>query len=255
MTRALPLRPRSDSRLARLRHLGRDDRGLAITEFGFVAPIFLLMLMGIFDQGFAMYIQAALQGAVQDGARQASLENTLFTDIEAKVNRQVRNVVPSGDPNTEITFALNSAVYQNYNAIVMGEHFTDKERAPFVLNNIYDGDESYTDSNNNGMWDTGEPFTDRSRGVKNGSYDSDECFIDQNNNNIHDNDIGAAGRGGGQDVVSITASLTYKRIFPFWKMIGQPQNQVLTATTFLRNQPFSVQAARVGVRKGPVGCT
>lgn len=211
---------RHEGRLARLRRLARNRDGLAITEFAFVAPIFMLMLMGIFDQGFAMYIQSALQGATQEGARQASLENTLFADIEAKVNRQVRNVVPSSDPSTEITFTLDPTYYQSYNQIGMPEDFEDKFR--------------------------GNPS------VKNGVYDPDECFVDRNGNSQWDQDVGLAGRGGAQDVVSIKASLTYKRIFPFWKMIGQPQDQVLTSTTFLRNQPFSAQATRVGVRICPL---
>jgi hypothetical protein len=208
-----------EGRLIRLRRLRRDERGIAVTEFAFVAPFFLLLLMGIFDQGFAMYIQSALHGAVQDGARQASLENTLFADIEAKVNQQVRNVVPTSDPSTEITFTLDPTYYQNYNEIGMPEDFEDKFR--------------------------GNPS------VKNGTYDADECFVDRNGNQQWDQDVGLAGRGGAQDVVSIKASLSYKRIFPFWKMIGQPQTQVLTATTFLRNQPFSAQATRVGVRICP----
>ncbi len=239
--------PGRKGRLARLRRLRCDERGIAVTEFAFVAPIFMLILMGVFDQGFAMYIQSALQGAVQEGARQASLENTQFSDITARVNQQVRNVVPSGDPNTEITFTLDPTVYQSYNELQMGEHFVDRERAPFTQNGTYDGDEGFTDSNGNDIWDPGEPFTDKNRGVKNGTRDADECFTDQNGNNSWDSNIGVSGRGSGQDVVSIKASLTYKRIFPFWKMIGQPQNQVLTASTFLRNQPFSAQSQRVGV--------
>jgi Flp pilus assembly pilin Flp len=242
-----------DGRLARLRRLRRDKDGIAVTEFAFVAPIFLLVLMGIFDQGFAMYIQSTLQGAVQDGARRASLENTQWTDIEAAVNRQIRNVVPSGDPNTEISFTLASAVNQNYNELEIGEYFVDKERAPFVRNYQYDGDEAFTDANSNGIWDPGEAYTDRNRGVKDGVRQTDECFWDQNNNSQHDDNIGTAGqRGMGQDVVSITATLRYKRIFPFWKMIGQSQDQVLTASTFLRNQPFSVQTLNVGVKRGPL---
>lgn len=253
MTHPQMNRLRPEGRLARLRRLRRNRDGLAVTEFGFVAPIFLLVLMGVFDQGFAMYIQSTLQGAVQDGARRASLENTQWSDIEASVNRQIRNVVPSGDPSTEISFTLASAVNQNYNELEIGEYFVDEERAPFVRNYQYDGDEAFTDSNGNGIWDPGEPYTDRSRGVKDGVRQADECFWDQNNNNTHDDNIGAAGqRGMGQDVVSITATLTYKRIFPFWKMIGQPQNQVLTASTFLRNQPFSVQTLNVGVKRGPL---
>lgn len=203
-----------EGRLAGFRRLRHRQDGLAATEFAFVAPVFLLMLMGIFDQGFAMYIQASLQGATQEGARQASLENRLYSEIEAKVNEQVRNVVPSSDPSTEITFTLDPTYYQNYNEIEMPEDFEDA----------------------NG----------------NGQYDHPECYVNRNGNSTWDRDVGLTGPGGAQDVVSIKASLTYKRIFPFWKMIGQPQQQVLTATTFLRNQPFSAQTPRVGVRVCPV---
>lgn len=203
-------------RLARLRGLHalrRNEDGIAITEFGFVAPIFCLMLMGIFDQGYALYIQSALQGAVQEGARQASLENTLWSDIQASVNAKVRTVVPSSDPNTVISFTLDPTYYQNYNEIGLPEDFTD--------------------SNGNGQ------------------YDLPECFVDRNGDRVWNQDVGIAGRGGAQDVVSIRASITFKRVFPFWKMLGQPDTQTLTATTFLRNQPFSAQAARVGVRICP----
>ena len=196
-----------------LRRLRRSEDGVAITEFGFVAPIFLLLLMGIFDQGYALYIQSALQGAVQEGARQASLENTLFSDIEATVNAKVRNVVPSSDPSTVISFTLDPSFYQNYNDINLPEDFTD--------------------TNGNGV------------------HDATECFIDRNGNVQWDADVGIAGRGGAQDVVSIKASIVFKRVFPFWSLIGQPSEQTLTATTFLRNQPFSAQAARVGVKVCP----
>jgi hypothetical protein len=216
---ANPRPARPVCRLARLRSLARDRDGIAVTEFGFVAPLFLLLLMGIFDQGYALYIQSALQGATQEGARRASLENTLWADIEAEVNAKVRQVVPSSDPSTEITFTLDPTYYQNYNEIGMPEDFEDRFR--------------------------GSPA------VKNGTYDPDECFVDRNGNRQWDQDVGLAGRGGAQDVVSIRASLTYKRIFPFWKMMGQSDTQVLSATTFLRNQPFSAQATRVGVRICP----
>ena len=38
-----------------LRRLARDDRGTAITEFALTAPLFLLILMGIFDFSWQMY--------------------------------------------------------------------------------------------------------------------------------------------------------------------------------------------------------
>ena len=196
-----------------VRQVLRDESGVAITEFGFVAPIFIMLLMGVFDQGYSLYIEAALQGAVQDGARQASLENDLWSDITDKVNRQVRNVIPSSDPNTIISFDLDRSFYYDYNDI----------RTP----------EDFTDTNGNGV------------------HDATECFVDRNGNSQWDQDVGQTGKGGAQDVVSIKASITYNRIFPLWGLIGQPQAQTLTATTYLRNQPFSARAQRVGVKICP----
>lgn len=201
------------SRLRRMARLARNEDGVAVTEFGFVAPVFLMLLMAVFDYGFALYADSVLHGAVQNGARRASLENTLWTDIEAQVNKEVRNVVPTSNPDTEITFTLDPTYYQNYNDVDLPEDFTDA----------------------NG----------------NGEYDNTECFVDRNSNNQWDEDVGLAGRGGAQDVVSIKASLTYKRIFPFWKMVGHSDAVTLTATSYLRNQPFSAQASRVGVQICP----
>ncbi len=90
-----------------------------------------------------------------------------------------------------------------------------------------------------------EDFTD---GNANSARDAGECFIDRNGNGVWDQDVGVSGRGGAQDVVIYTATMTYDRLFPVWGMLNQSQQQKLTGTTYLRNQPFSAQAARVGVK-------
>ena len=236
------------------RALANDRRGVAMTEFGFVAPVFVLMLMGVFDYGYALYIQTTLQGAVQEGARQASLENTLWSTIEDRVNAQVRQVIPTTDPNTEISFTLDQNYYQNYNDVGLPEDFEDKERGPSIMNGIYDVGEPYNDANANGRWDSGETFTDTNHGVKDGIYQTDEWFVDRNGTGTWEENVGLAGRGGAQDVVSIRAEVAYKRIFPFWKMMGQSDTTTLVATTYLRNQPFSAQQARVGVRTCKTVC-
>lgn len=272
-------------RAALLRRLRKSEDGIAITEFALVSPIFLVLLMGIFDMGYSSYIQSALQGAVQEGARKASLENTLWTDIERRVNAQVRQVIPQSDPTTIISFTLDQTAYQEYSDVAMPEIFEDKERGAH-FNGRYDPPETYTDSNSNGRHDTGEPYTDANSnarwddgepfndtngdrvrqltetytdtsrdGVFNRTYDTDEWFIDRNGNNTWNNDVGLAGqRGGAQDVVAIKATITYKRIFPLWGLIGEPQEMTLVGSTFLRNQPFSARTQRVGIRTCATTC-
>ncbi|MBT2133668.1 pilus assembly protein [Croceibacterium sp. LX-88] len=182
-------------------------------EFAIVAPIFLMLLMAIFDLGFLVYAKAVLQGAVEEGARTASLENTEWDKIKQRVNDQVESVIPVGDASTDITFTFNPNYYANYNDIELPEDFTD--------------------TNKNKKWDT------------------DECYVDRNNNQTYDTDVGLAGRGGAQDVLSISAQVTYVRIFPLWALLGEKQEHTIEASTYLRNQPFSAQAARVGVQICP----
>lgn len=193
--------------------IARDERGISVVEFALVGPMFISVLMATFDLGFGVYTKAVLQGSVEDAARQASLENTQWTAIRDKVKQQIIAVIPAADANTDITFTLDPQYYEDYDDITIPEDFTD--------------------TNGNGRWD------------------STECFVDRNNNRTYDTNVGLAGRGGAQDVVSIKASVTYKRVFPLWSLVGQANTQTIEAATYLRNQPFSAQAARTGVRICP----
>jgi len=50
------------------------DRGAAAVEMAFVAPLFLLIVLGIVDLGRALYTDLALKEAAQEGAIYASYE-------------------------------------------------------------------------------------------------------------------------------------------------------------------------------------
>lgn len=104
------------------------------------------------------------------------------------------------------TFDINRASYMN---------FTDVGRP-----------EDFTDSNDNDV------------------YDSNECFVDENGNEAWDDDVGKDGLGGANDVMMFTVDVTYDRIFPLWKLLGQSQEATISGSTILRNQPFGKQTAR-----------
>lgn len=96
---------------------------------------------------------------------------------------------------------------------------------------------------------TPEDFQDAN---SNGAYDAGECFTDMNNNGVWDSDRGKNNdQGGADDVVLYTVRVTYQKVFPLWRLLGQSQNTVLTAQTTLRNQPYGTQAARTGVQICP----
>ena len=57
-----------------LRRLRRHQRGTAILEFALIAPVFILLLMGLFDYTWQMYAKQVLQGAVSNAAQASNLE-------------------------------------------------------------------------------------------------------------------------------------------------------------------------------------
>jgi len=196
-----------------VRDLSRDSRGISAVEFALLAPVFLGILLVVFEFGFAFYARAVLQGAVDEAARTATLENTRWTEISDRVSAQVKSVIPASDAETDISFDLDPVYYANYVEINLPEDFED--------------------DNNNNEWDP------------------EECFVDRNNNASYDTDVGLAGRGSAQDVVAIDATLTYVRPFPLWKLFDLDSHQTIKISTFLRNQPFSAQAAQVTERICP----
>lgn len=90
-----------------------------------------------------------------------------------------------------------------------------------------------------------EDFTDANG---NDAYDPGECFTDENDNGQWDTDVGKAGQGGANDVVLYTASVDYRSVLPDFSTLGMAGLRTISASTTLRNQPFSVQTARVSHR-------
>lgn len=82
-----------------LRRLRRNERGVALVEFALTAPLFLLILMGIFDFCWQMYAQQVLQGAVAKAGRDSTLEFYANdqANLDADVEAQVQNVFANAD--------------------------------------------------------------------------------------------------------------------------------------------------------------
>lgn len=83
--------------------------------------------------------------------------------------------------------------------------------------------ENFTDTNGNGVRDAGE------------------CYQDENGNSNWDADVGLNGQGTSDDIVMYTASVTFPRLFPMYGLLGWSQNQTISASTTLRNQPYGTQ--------------
>lgn len=123
--------------------LARCEQGAAAIEFALVAPVFLLLLLGLADLGQMVYGKAILSGAVEQAARNGSLESVNTTAADNIVKAAIYPILPTA------TVATTRKSYYD---------FADVNRA-----------EKWTDSNNNGTCDNGENYIDEN---KSGSWEN-----------------------------------------------------------------------------------
>src|SRR3546814_13886760 len=96
-----------------LRRLRRSERGTAFVEFALTAPVFLLILLGIFDYCWQMYAQQVLQGVVAKAGRDATLEGFAADqeNLDEAVEAQVKKVFKSA------TVSFNRRAFDDYSEI------------------------------------------------------------------------------------------------------------------------------------------
>jgi Flp pilus assembly protein TadG len=54
----------------------RDDRGSAVVEFALIAPVLILLLLGIVEYGFVFNAQLQVTGAAREAARQMAVSSS-----------------------------------------------------------------------------------------------------------------------------------------------------------------------------------
>jgi hypothetical protein len=125
--------------------LKRED-GATLTEFGLVAPIFIMMIMGVFDMAHSQYTRGMMNGAMQAAGRDLTLESagSQQTAIDQRVIDRVKNVIPD---NAEIR--LEKLSHFEFRDIGEAEEFDDEDGDGICNNN-----EVFEDANDNGQWDS-----------------------------------------------------------------------------------------------------
>lgn len=192
--------------LLRIRTRLTDQSGISVTEFGLIAPVFMMLMMGVLDLGHSLYMQSVVQGALQKAARDASLESgtqdSVFQATKTAFTAQVQRLANNA------TVAINRTSFRDY----------VKAATP--------AREPYTDTNGNSTCDAGEPYEDNNGS---GSWDIDNGV--------------ANSQGGAKDTVIYSASVTYPRLFPYVRVVGLPGTVTINASAALVNQPYGDQAA------------
>jgi hypothetical protein len=185
------------------RGLLRRSEGSAAVEFAFIAPVFLVLLFGIFDIAQLLYAKSVLDGAVQSAARLSHLETGDTEEADTMVENSVKPIIPSVELQT------SRVSYFDFADISRPETWGDDDDDGECNNG-----ENYVDYNGNGEWDTITTGEDR--------------------------DVGEDGNGGASDVVVYTVTATYSSSFkvPFTDWT----DRTLTSTAVRKNQPFADQA-------------
>jgi hypothetical protein len=136
------------ARLPRSRpgRFARCERGVTIVEFGLVAPVLCLMILGFLDFAHWSYVRSIAIGAIDEVARSASVggpavDPTIFEQqVEAQVKRVARNA----------TFVWSKQSYYQFSGIGKPEKLTTDNNA----NGLYDPGDCWEDLNPNGVYDT-----------------------------------------------------------------------------------------------------
>lgn len=123
----------------------RDEEGAILTEFGFVAPILILLIMGIFDMAHSQYTSALMNGAMQDAARDLTLETA--GSQQSNIDQRVIDAVADVTPATA-TVRLEKLSHFDFSDIGEAEEFAD-DNGDGVCND----NEVFVDVNENGQWD------------------------------------------------------------------------------------------------------
>lgn len=186
------------------RRLRRDRKGATLIEFALVAPILMIVVMGLLDMTYRLYATAMLNGEVQKAARDATLEMNASGAGQTALDTRIKTAFKQVNGTvTDTSFSFTRRNFTNFTNAGKKEPSTGPS-------GLCATGYTYVDTNNSGTWDDGA----------------------------------IAGQGGADDVTLYTVQVTYKSLFPVNALYGGPVNQTITATTVLRNQPYNDQAGR-----------
>lgn len=194
---------------ALLQNLLRDRRGNTVVEFAMVAPVMLILMMGLGDLLYQSYVLSVLDGAVQKAGRDSTIQGA--ANNVAGIDGKVVSLLGTLVNNPQQSCVVNAP----------SPSWCSVRRSYTTYSNVKP--EKFTDTNRNGRRDNGE------------------CFDDVNGNRSWDADPGLNGQGGADDIALYTFSLKYRRLFPVASLIGWPEDQTVTSRTALKNQPYASQ--------------
>ncbi len=130
------------------KNLARDSDGVTAVEFALIAPVFVLILMGIIEFSLVMFVSSVMEGATSASGRYGK---TGYTAVGSTRQEQIIAAVAARSAGlldaTKIT--INTTVYPSFDSIDQEEPYIDSNH-----NGTHDIGETYTDVNGNAVWDS-----------------------------------------------------------------------------------------------------
>ena len=191
----------------RLSALRRNESGAVLTEFGLLIIPLCVLLLGLLDLGYMMYVRSTLQGVLNDVARQASVEAPGFTGegtLEERIEARVKS--RRGPMAADEATSVEATNYYEFSGVGKPEKLI-------------------TDEDGDGRYDAG-----------------DDCWQDLNENGTYDFDTSRSGVGGADDIAVYQADMVRPRLFPMAGLLGFSPFYEISVRTVVRNQPYANQA-------------
>lgn len=92
---------------------GRRSRGAALVEFALVAPLLLLLLLGILEFGVVMLHQLTLAQVAREGSRHASLGRSV-AQIDQRIHNMAGALPNPQEMAIELTYSTDGGVTYPY---------------------------------------------------------------------------------------------------------------------------------------------
>ncbi len=189
--------------MGRLRYLGLralagDRNGATLVEFALVAPVVLLLAVGLIEIAMVIFVSTTIESAVFQASRYGITAGPVAPGVSREdrvleiVERRTLGLVDMEDVD------LETLIYSDFSNIGKPEPFTDE--------------------NGNGRYDAGEPF------------------VDVNGSGAWEADMGRAGLGGPGDVVLYRLTYDWGIMTPFMRgVLGEAVRN--TSSVAVRNEP------------------
>lgn len=179
-----------------------EEWGIFSIEFALIMPLLVMMMFGTIEIGLIMFTQSLMEGALRDASRYGITGQVIDDEDRLTTIKKVISSRTVGLVNMD-TAKIDVLSYPNFGKIGTGEAFLD--------------------GNGNAQYDVGETFTD------------------ENDNNVWDADIGSAGAGNAGDVVLYRIQYDWPLISNYMdSFIGDSGKLPLSASVAVRNEPWDL---------------